>query len=162
MPQCPEVTTGTTISRVSANGHRPVPERHGLVQALTLAQGADALRQIQLPACPAPQQPANLERVTRQPQLRTPTQKTATRRKQEAQTESLAPGALGVPPALVHRTQRTGATSMWVACYAPYAVVKKPPSAESFARLIYGGGMHLPQPCGARLSSVVFVKQSST
>ena len=159
---CLEITTGTTISRVSANGQRPVPERRGLVQALTLAQGADALRQIQLPACPAPQQPANLERATRQPQPLMPTQKTATRRKHEAQTESLAPGALGVPPALVLRMQQTGATLMWVACYALYAAAKKPPYAESFARLTCGGGTHLPQPCGARLSSVVCAKQFLT
>ena len=159
---CLEITTGTITSRVSANGQRPVPEQRDLAQALTLAQGADGPQQIQLPACPAPQPLANLERVMSKPQRLTPTRKAATRRKHEAQIGSLAPGARGAPLALEPRMPQTGATSMWVACYAPYAVAKKPPFAESYARLTCGGGTHLPQPCGARLSSVVFVRQFST
>ena len=176
---CLEITTGTIISRVSASGQRPDPEQRDLAQALTLAQDADGPQQIQLPACPAPQQPANLERVTRKPQRLTPTRKAATRcrttshiqlwmwlvlggHKHEVQTGILAFGALGVLLALVLRMPQTGATSMWVACYAPYAVAKKPPFAESFARLTYGGGTHLPQPCGARLSSVVCARQFLT
>ena len=161
-PECREIITGTTTFPVSASGPQPDLEVGVLALALILVQGADEPRQIQLPVCPAPQKQVNLEQVMRKPQRLTPMWKAATRRKHEAQTGSLAPGALGVPPALVLRMQQTGATLMWVACYAPYTVAKKPPYAESFARLTCGGGTHLPQPCGARLSSVVCARQSST
>ena len=111
-PECREIITGTITSQVSASGQQPDLEEGDPALVLILVQGADGPRQIQLPVCPAPQKPENLELVMRKPQRLTPTRKAASRRKHEAQIGSLAPGALGVPPALVHRMQQTGATSM--------------------------------------------------
>ena len=161
-PECSEIITGTITSQVSASGQRPDLEESDPALVLILVQGADRPRQIQLPVCLVRQKQENLELAMRKPQRQTPTRKAATRRKHEAQIGILALGVLGVLLALVLRVPQTGATSMLDACYAPYAVAKKPPSAESCARLTCGGGTHLPQPCGARLSSVECAKQFLT
>ena len=146
------ITTGTTTFPVSASGPQPDLEVLILALALIPVQDVDEPPQILLPACPAPQRQVNLEQVMSKPQHLTPMRKAATRRKHEAQTGNHAPGAPGAPPVLARRVPPTGETLMLVACYAPYAVARRPPSAESFAKPICGGGMPLPQQCGARLN----------
>ena len=162
LPQCPEVITDTTTFQVSVSGQQLDLEENNPALVLIPDQVADRPQQIQPPVCRERQKQENSELAMRKSPHQTPTRKAATRRKHEVQTGTLALGVPGVLPAQVLHGQQTGETSMLDACYAPYAVVKKPPSAENYAKLTCGGGTHLPQPCGARLSSVVCARQFLT
>ena len=162
LPACREAITGTITFQVNVNGLLPGQEESNPALVLIPVQSADRPRRIQLFVCLVRQKLENLALAMRKPQLQTPTRKAAIRRKHEAQIGILALGALGVLLVLALRAPQIGATSTLDACYAPYAVAKRLPFAESCAKLTCGGGTHPPQPCDARLNSVVCTKRFLT
>ena len=155
LPQCHEVITDTITFQVSVSGQQLDLEENNPAPVLIPDQVADQPQQIQPPVCRERQKQENSELAMRKSPHQTPTRKAVTRRKHEVQTGTLALGVPGVLPAQVPHGQQTGETSMSGACYAPYAVEGKRPSAGSYGKLIYDGGMHQPQPCDVRSNLAV-------